>query len=163
MSDVYYQIPTICYKKVNSNLIFFLADLKNFLLSCEGGRKLCYFIPIKPDRDSPLKLTPLSFQPSSTCSKWQTAVSYDPVENTVYWTDGCTNIYRGSLNSNGSQVVIRGMKRPVDIEIDPVGRNIYFADQDDNTIGVAKLDGSYQTVIVEVPSPQGIALDSVSG
>ena len=137
--------------------------MKNFLLSCEGGRKLCYFTPIQPGHDSPPKLTPLSFQPSSMCYKWQTAVSYDPIENTVYWTDGCTNIYRGFLSSNGSQVVIKSLRRPMGIEIDPVGRNIYFADQDDNTIKIAKLDGSHQTVIVEVPSPQGIALDSVSG
>jgi len=60
-------------------------------------------------------------------------------------------------------VVIKSVRRPMGIEIDPVGRNIYFADQNDNTIKIAKLDGSYQTVIVEVPSPQGIALDSVSG
>ena len=51
----------------------------------------------------------------------------------------------------------------MDIEIDLVGRNIYFADQNENTIRVATLDGSYQAVLVEVPSPQGIALDSVSG
>ena len=51
----------------------------------------------------------------------------------------------------------------MDIEIDVAGRNIYFADQDDNTIRVATLDGSYQTVLVEVSSPQGIALDSDNG
>jgi len=90
-------------------------------------------------------------------------MTYDPVENTVYWSDGCKNIYRGFLNRRGAQVVIKSTRRPMDIEIDLVGRNIYLADRNENTIRVARLDGSYQAVLVEVPSPQGIALDSVNG
>lgn len=51
----------------------------------------------------------------------------------------------------------------MDIEIDLVGRNIYFADEDEDKIRVATLDGSYQALILNVESPQGIALDILSG
>lgn len=49
------------------------------------------------------------------------------------------------------------------IEIDPVGRNIYFADENENSIKIAKLDGSHAVALVNVQSPQGIALDISSG
>ena len=58
---------------------------------------------------------------------------------------------------------MRGLWRPMGIEIDLDGRIIYFADEYENNIKIAKLDGSYETVIVTVESPQGIALDSSSG
>ena len=90
-------------------------------------------------------------------------MSYDPIENSIYWSNGCGGIYKGLLASGVHQAVIRNSKGITDIEIDIFGRNIYFTAQHSNTIRVAALDGSYQTVIVQVQSPQGLALDSASG
>ena len=49
------------------------------------------------------------------------------------------------------------------IEVDNAGRNIYFADENEGKIRVSNLDGSYQAVLVDVESPQGIVLDSLAG
>ena len=49
------------------------------------------------------------------------------------------------------------------IELDLVGRNIYFADYYGDKISIASLDGAHQNVLVYVPNPQAIALDSESG
>ena len=149
--------------------IFLLVDADDFLLSCESGRKMCYFIPVQPDSHSLPELIPLNFQITSSCYRYYvyaqtgTGISYDPTENRVYWTDECGDVYRAFLNNGSQQLVIRNPRGLVDMEIDIVGRNIYFADQYDNSIRVARLDGSYQAVIVNVQSPQGLALDSVSG
>ena len=149
--------------------IFLLVDADDFLLSCENGRKMCYFIQVQPDSRSQPELIPLNFQITSSCywyysyTQTGTGISYDPTENRVYWTDECGDVYRAFLNNGSQQMVVRNLRRPVAMEIDLVGRNIYFADQYDNSIRVARIDGSYQAVIVNVQSPQRLALDSVSG
>ena len=146
-----------------NSMIFFNVDSDHFLLFCEGGRKLCFSGQIQPGHNLPPELTMLDFGTSSRCHYWKTAMSYDPIENSIYWSNGCGDIYKGPLTSGVHQAVIRNSKRITDIEIDIVGRNIYFTAQHSNTIRVATLDGSFQTVIVQVQSPQGLALDSTSG
>ena len=127
------------------------------MLSCEGGRKACYYIPLQ--LQIPHHLVPLPIALDTT----PYGVSYDPIENRIYWTDYYGRINRAFLSNSSSEVVMKGLWRPMDIEIDQDGRNMYFAVEYDNHIKVAKLDGSYETVIVTVESPQGIALDSSSG
>ena len=90
-------------------------------------------------------------------------ISYDPTEKRIYWTDVYGGI-RGSLvNGSFPQVLEIGLGTPKGIEIDVVGRNIYFANEAENNIRVKAIDGSYQAILVNVESPQGIALDSLSG
>ena len=121
---------------------------------------MCYYIPLQ--QQAPLNPNPLSilldFSPLG--------ISYDSAENRIYWADTYGTIHRAFLTNapnQVSQVVIRGMSRPMGVEIDPIGKNIYIADQNNNNIKVLRVDGSYESVIVEIGSPQGIALDSTSG
>jgi len=104
-------------------------------------------------------VTPLSILLDDT----PRGISYDPTERRIYWTDTYGNINRAFLTSSSVEVLTRGHGSPMDIEIDLVGRNIYFADEDEDKIRVATLDGSYQALILNVESPQGIALDILSG
>ena len=89
-------------------------------------------------------------------------ISYDPVEKRIYWTDSAGHIRRAFVNGS-SENVITGLDTPMGIEIDPIGGIIYFCDQDQDKIKVSTLDGSIQAVIVDVPAPQGIALDGTMG
>ena len=90
-------------------------------------------------------------------------ISYDPTEKRIYWTDVYGSIRGSLLNGSLPQVLERGLGRPRGIEIDVVGRNIYFANEGENNIRVKSIDGPYQAILVNVESPQGIALDSLSG
>ena len=136
---------------------FYFVDPGDFLLTCEGGRELCYIIPLQPQ--NPTHPIALSINLYST----PLGISYDPIEKRIYWTTSFGYILQSSLNDSFLNIVIRGLGRPMGIEIDITGRNIYFADESDNSIRVARLDGSHQASLVKIDSPQGITLDSSSG
>ena len=142
-------------------MFFFISNsaADDFLLLCEGGRKLCYFIPLRPPTPPHLHVTPLSILLDDT----PRGISYDPTERRIYWTDTYGNINRAFLTGSSAEVLTRGHGSPKDIEIDLAGRNIYFADEYEDKIRVATLDVSYQAIILNVESPQGIALDSLAG
>ena len=109
--------------------------------------------------DSPAKVIPLKI----TFDYAPAAISYDPKERQIYWTDDYGNVYRAFLNNGSQEAVVRGVSSPMGIEVDAVGRNVYFTDYKGNNIRVASLDGSYQAILVDVQNPQSIALDSVNG
>ena len=90
-------------------------------------------------------------------------ISYDPTEKRIYWTDVYGSIWGSLVNGSFPQVLERGLRTPKGIEIDVVGRNIYFANEAEDNIRVKAIDGSHQAILVNVESPQGIALDSLSG
>lgn len=144
-----------------TNLEYYLhiiiADADNFMIFCESGRRLCHFVHLT--RDSPAKVIPLKVEFDYAPA----AISYDPKEKQIYWTDDDGNIYRAFLNNGSQEAVARGVSSPMGIEVDVIGRNIYFADNNGNNIRVASLDGHYQAILVDVQSPQSIALDSVEG
>ena len=118
---------------------------------------MCYYMSL----EQPTPLNPMPLSIPLTISSF--GVAYDSVEERIYWADADGNIHRAFLTDTTSQVVIKGISRPMGLEIDPIGRNIYVADQNENNIKVVKLDGSYETVIVDVDAPQGIALNSYLG
>ena len=134
-----------------------IADADDFVIFCETGRRLCHFIPLP--HDSPAKVIPLkvAFEYAPA------AISYDPKDKQIYWTDDYGNIYRSFLNNGSQEAVVRGASSPMGIEVDVIGRNIYFADSYDNNIRAASFDGTYQAILVDVQNPQSIALDSVNG
>ena len=134
-----------------------VADADDFLLFCENTRGLCHSIPLP--QDSPAVVIPLKV----TFEYAPTAISYDSKEKQIYWTDDYGNIYRSFLNNGTREAVVRGLSSPMGIDVDVIGRNVYFADSNDNNIRVASLDGSDQANLVDVQSPQSIALDSVDG
>lgn len=127
------------------------------MIFCESGRTLCHLIPLP--HDSPAEVIPLR----AAFEHPPAAISYDPKEKQVYWTDDYGNIYRSFLNNGTQETVVRGVSSPMGIEVDIIGRNIYFSDSSDNNIRVASLDGRYQAILVDVQNPQSIALDSVDG
>ncbi|KAL9988042.1 hypothetical protein ACROYT_G002440 [Oculina patagonica] len=132
-------------------------DADDFLLFCESGRKLCYFIPLP--LASPAQIIPLKIAIDSTPA----GISYDPIEKRIYWTDLSGSINRAFLHNSSQETVVRGISYPMGIEVDVIGRTIYVADYYINNIRVASLDGVNQAVLVDVQYPQGIALDSISG
>ena len=127
------------------------------MIFCESGRRLCHLVPLT--HDSPAKVIPLkvAFDYSPT------AISYDPKEKQIYWTDDYGNVYRAFLNNGSQEAVVRGVSSPMGIEVDVSGRNIYLADNSANNIRVASLDSHYQAILVDVQNPQSIALDSADG
>ncbi|PFX27283.1 Low-density lipoprotein receptor-related protein 6 [Stylophora pistillata] len=132
-------------------------EADDFLLFCEGRRKLCYFMPLPqeaPAQTMPLKLG-LIFTPA--------AISYDPLYEQMYWTDEYGRIFRAFIKNGSTESLVTGIGNPQGIAFDLVGRNIYFADYYGDNIRIASLDGVLQAVLVDVSSPQAIALDSASG
>jgi len=133
----------------------FLAGADKFLLTSDGNRQLCYFIPLQPD--SPPEFIPLKIQDNKACGP----ISYDPSENRIYWVDAAREIKRAFLNNGSSQVVIKSVFGVKSLEIDFVGRNLYLTDF--RSIRVVSLDRSYHAVLVHDVSVRGIALDSSLG
>ena len=89
------------------------------------------------------------------------AVNFNIEDNLMYWTEQSGSIHRAYLNDSFREVLLTDLIRPTAIEIDHVGNNLYVADQ--NGVTVSKLDGSYQTLLINMTSCHGIALDSVAG
>ena len=89
------------------------------------------------------------------------AVTFNIEDNLMYWTEQYGSIHRAYLNGSFREVLLTNLIRPTAIEIDHVGNNLYVADQ--NGVTVSKLDGSYQTLLINMTSCHGIALDSVAG
>lgn len=133
--------------------IFFIPASDNFLLSCERQRRACYFTPLDSQEPVLPMMLPIHLyvEPSG--------ISYDPIEQQIYWNDIYRYIYRSSLNDSSPQFVHRSIGIPTGIAIDFVGRNIYFADYTENSIRVKAINNSYQVLLINVESPQGIALD----
>ena len=126
------------------------------MLVCESGRDLCHSIPLV--QGSLGEEIPLLLQPQNP-----QGVTYDPTEDRVYWTSGFGTVTRAFLNGTSPETVVRDLRNPIDIGIDHAGRNIFVADQSEDSIVVARLDVPYQTTLLHYPSPQGIALDSSKG
>ena len=97
--------------------------------------------------------------PSST----PTGISYDPVEQLIYWADFNGDIYQSSLKESSPVLVKRGRGAALGVEVDFFGRNIYFADLYEDMIRVKAIGSSTEVLLINVESPQRIALDSLSG
>ena len=90
-------------------------------------------------------------------------VTYDPNGKSVYWTDSFGNLQKFSFVDGRVQVVRRGAGNAMGIDIDLSGRNIFIADESQNHIVVRAIGQPHEAVLINVPSPQGIALDTFSG
>lgn len=129
-------------------------ESKSFILACGFGRDLLYHVPL--DNHLPEKGIPLAIKTNKPL-----AVTYNTKDNMAYWTERSGSILRAYLNGNSRETLLTGLTRPTAIEIDYVSHNLYVADQ--NGVTVSKLDGSYQTLLINLTSCHGIALDTVSG
>lgn len=91
------------------------------------------------------------------------AVDYDYQEQKVYWTDlyyGSGRICRSFLNGSNQECIIKGLDAPKGLAIDGRARNLYFTDNNRNTLEVANLNGTYRRLLFNVSKPYDVALDT---
>ncbi|XP_048254821.1 uncharacterized protein LOC124138972 isoform X1 [Haliotis rufescens] len=108
------------------------------------------------------------------------AVSYDPIEQFVYWSDTTENIiYRTSLDGSEREVFLNcshGVGVVDGLAVDWEARRLYFTNMGHSTPGldgvvyswhrieVISLDGrNRKTVVTDVESPRGLDLDMRNG
>ncbi|XP_072181314.1 low-density lipoprotein receptor-related protein 6-like [Diadema setosum] len=94
------------------------------------------------------------------------AVTYDPVDKHVYWTDLTTgSISKAALDGSFIQTIVFDNNVHVGMAIDPERRRIYWTDEDRDVIEVANLDGSGRQVIIQssLNEPRGIVVDIQTG
>lgn len=89
------------------------------------------------------------------------AVTFNSEDKMVYWIEQSGSIVRSYLNGSSRQVIVKGLTFPAGLAIDHLGQNLYFTDQ--KGIMISKLDGSYQTHLINSTFAHGIALDSDNG
>ena len=145
------------FSLLTNNRYYFIPDTDHFLLACEEGRKACYAIQLP--MQMPARPITLPFIPDYS----PIAITYDPNGKSVYWTDSFGNLQQFSFVDGRVQVVRRGALKAMGIDIDLAGGNIFIADESQNHIVVQAIGRPYEAVLINVPSPQGIALDTFSG
>ena len=95
------------------------------------------------------------------------AVDYDPVEDSVYWTDVAQGLIISAIsNATSLRIPFRcNVKVPDGLAIDHVGQNIYWADAGTNRIEVARLDGTSRKLLIKdgLDEPRAIVLDEING
>ena len=104
------------------------------------------------------------------------AVDFSYEDGYIFWTDvRAKKIKRirmtGIPNSRkGEDVISVGLKRPVGLAVDWVGKKLYWTDRRDpdgetNRIEVANFDGSYRKVLFwkDLGLPRAIAVDPLKG
>lgn len=146
--DHHEDASVICQKEA-ANLVS-----KNFILACESGRSLIYHIPL--DNSFPEEAVSLALKTDKPL-----AITFHSKENMAYWTEQSGSIVRAHLDGSFREVIVTGLTFPSGIAIDYVGQNLYFTDT--NGINVSKLDGSYQTSLINLTSAHGITLDDEAG
>lgn len=93
-------------------------------------------------------------------------VDFDPQEHKVYWTNKRGVISRAFLNGSSIETVVNSDNYfPRGHEIDVIGRNIYWFDSKyRHEIGVCKLDGTYQKILITLnDQPEAMVVDSSKG
>lgn len=87
---------------------------------------------------------------------------YDPVSNTLLWSDGLNNrIVQANLADPAAQVFSNAkVSSPVDLDIDPVNQQLYWVDNTERRLMRAGMDGNGQEVVPaeELSNPSSIAL-----
>src|SRR5688572_18451053 len=88
-------------------------------------------------------------------SRWCVGVAVDPARGHIYWTQkGGDNAGQGSIRRaaldlprgqtpagrTDIEVLFSGLPEPIDLELDPTRRLIYWTDRGDNTVSSAPMD-----------------------
>jgi glucose/arabinose dehydrogenase len=113
-------------------------------------------------------------------SNWCVGITVDPVRGQMYWTQkgaddsGNGRIFRADIdiphgrtpaNRLNVEVLIQGLPEPVDLELDPEHRVLYWTDRGDpprgNTVSRTSIDGdlNQEVVLGHLMDGIGIALD----
>ena len=93
------------------------------------------------------------------------ALGLDITENRIY----CTDLWRNTISRvfiNGSllEVIISG-RYSYGLAVDPLGRNIYWTDDDTNTIEVSRMNGTMRKTLIrqDIDNPRDIILNLRKG
>jgi DNA-binding beta-propeller fold protein YncE len=103
-------------------------------------------------------------------------LAIDSVNNRLYWTTAyCSDnlcstypgdILRSHLDGSNIEIVVRAAGRPASIQVDPVGKKIYWTDYVNNVIRRSNLDGTRIDdlfVVGKNNNPNSLALDLNNG
>lgn len=153
INDLQDNIVLVKRKYVLSSILY--AD--NFVVACEGLRKACYVLPL------PMEIPVHPIMLPFTAETYPTGVTYDPIEETLYLVDAFGDLFKFSFRDKSLKNLRRGLWGAMGIAIDHAGRNIFFSEQYLHRIVVRSIDHPYEATSINVPSPQGIAIDSFSG
>ncbi|XP_029697135.1 low-density lipoprotein receptor-related protein 5 isoform X2 [Takifugu rubripes] len=98
------------------------------------------------------------------------AVSYDPVDQLVYWLDGRQNIRRASDDGTTSSVTVNANSQSADgqihdLSLDPYSRHIYWTCETTNTINIQKMSGQHVGVVLkdDANKPRAIVVSAEKG
>ncbi|XP_078665896.1 uncharacterized protein LOC144908234 [Branchiostoma floridae x Branchiostoma belcheri] len=90
------------------------------------------------------------------------ALDYDPLTDYVYWSDDRNDkIHRARRDGSGRETIL-DINYVVGLALDHAGGDIYWTDYDENTISVAKMNGS-STRTLAVSRPYDLVLDPKNG
>jgi hypothetical protein len=88
-------------------------------------------------------------------ARWCVGIALDPARGHVYWTQkGADDAGQGTIlrcglkpppgqtpaNRTDIEVLFSGLPEPIDLDIDPATRRLYWTDRGDNTVSCAPLD-----------------------
>ncbi len=113
-------------------------------------------------------------------ARWCVGVAVDVRRGRLYWTQkggdnaGQGVIRRAPIDLKGQDPAARtdvetlfsGQPEPIDLELDPAGRRLYWTDRGDNTVSVAQIDRprpERRVLVRGAGEAIGIALDRPSG
>ena len=72
---------------------------------------------------------------------------------------GSGNIWRVNLNGTGLEVIVSGLQRPRDLDLDLIAGKVYWVDESTRKIQRANLDGSdVEDVVTDLDGPSSLAL-----
>ncbi|KAL3837352.1 hypothetical protein ACJMK2_022716 [Sinanodonta woodiana] len=96
------------------------------------------------------------------------AVSYDPINETIFWTDTALHMIFSATISGRNQSVISHLKinsSPHGIAVDSTSRLLFYTDKENGIISVLSLDGFSEKVIVrnKFEEPDAIVTNPVNG
>ncbi|XP_072178783.1 uncharacterized protein [Diadema setosum] len=138
-----------------------IADMAedNFFLITDSYRRAIFQVDMSDPTFEPEALRLTSLQNPI-------AVTFDPVDRLVYWTDVAANtISRGSLDGQRQEVILSAeVQHPDGIAVDSSSRLLYWTDFELQTLSVSRLDGSdHKTLIRGLGKPRALVLHPAKG
>ena len=137
--------------------LFDKASSDKFVIFAEADTGEIYNVPLE------VPGTPCYPLEISTNISRPVAVDYDPVEGKIYWSDVTLELVaRGFPNGSSVDVIAyNNVITPTGLAVDYIGRNIYWTDEGNNRIEVAKIDGSSRRSLItsNIGKPRAILLD----
>ena len=137
---------------------FHKRSSEKFLLFAEGLTGEIYKVPLAVPESPcyPLGIKRRISRPA--------AVDYDPVEGKIYWTDlNLEHVARAFPNGSSVEIIahICADTPAAGLAVDYVGRMLYWTDEENNKIEVARLNGSFRRSLItsSIVKPGAILLD----